>query len=244
MLQLIGLAVTLVALSPGGDEHKPVRIMRTYPVGDLAVWRKGDDGKEFDPSILITMFETIESESWMSSGKGEGELTPFAKNETIVVAQTEEVHQGIAALLEKLRAKNRHVNAVESWKHSRGRITRVYGVSDLVVPWPLERKGTPDFDSLVELIEKTTDGGVWEGDCEINVDSDRYMLVVTHAPAVHDEIEQLMGQLRYGTEQYAKRIESGKCGHCGLGDAPELGKSCKQCRCVRQDPFAVQTSSK
>lgn len=238
MLRFIGLATAALAMLSGdGDSQKATLFLRTYPVGDLAVWKQTDGEEEFSPAILIDLIETIEPDSWMSSGKGDGELQSLPQNKSIVVAQTAEIHDRIGEMLEKMRAQERHEKAVESWRNTRNRITRIYAVSDLVVPWPLEKKGEPDFDSLVDLIKTTTDGGTWQGDCEITVDESRFLLLVTHAKAVHSEIDTLLGQLRDCQDKYATRIEAGKCGHCGLGAAPKSGEFCEKCRIKRCDPF-------
>jgi general secretion pathway protein D len=46
---------------------------------------------------------TIEHDSWMENGTGEGEIMPFPNNLSLVVSQTQAVHEQIADLLEQLR---------------------------------------------------------------------------------------------------------------------------------------------
>jgi general secretion pathway protein D len=62
---------------------------------------KGGNGADFDDLInLIT--STIAPQSWDSAG-GAGSIAPFETNLTLVVSQTQEVHEQIADLLNQLR---------------------------------------------------------------------------------------------------------------------------------------------
>jgi general secretion pathway protein D len=50
---------------------------------------------------LITL--TIDPDSWLQNGEGSGEIQPFFTNLTLVISQTQEVHEKIADLLKQLR---------------------------------------------------------------------------------------------------------------------------------------------
>lgn len=50
---------------------------------------------------LITL--TIDPDSWLQNGDGTGEIQPFYTNLTLVISQTQEVHEKIADLLKQLR---------------------------------------------------------------------------------------------------------------------------------------------
>ncbi|WP_428304654.1 hypothetical protein [Lacipirellula sp.] len=240
MLRVTLAAFSIFALLSGkGVEQEKAHILVTYPVGDLSVWSQKDGKTSFEPSILVSLLKNIEPDSWVASGKGEGEIMAHVWDESLVIAQSKEVHAQISALLDKMRKDASHQGAVESWKSTRHRTTRVYAVSDLVTPWPLDNKGKPDFDSLVDLIKATTGAGQWDAESEITVDETRYLLTVVHAPVVQSEIEDLLGKLREGNEQYASRIDNGKCGHCGLGAAPETGQRCDKCNILRSDPYTA-----
>ena len=237
MLRVALAALSIFALTEGGGEDQGKTLfIRSYPVGDLSVWSRSDD---FNPSVLTALLETVEPDSWASSGKGKGEITPDLEKRLLHVAQTAEVHESIAKKLDKLREDDRKQLEEGSWHSTRDRVTRVYAISDLVTPWPLAKQGQPDFDSLVDLIKGTIDAGQWDVESAIEVDETRYLLTVTHAPVIHTEIKQLLADLRTLNEQYANRIEDGKCGHCGLGTAPTHGERCNKCNIERCDPFTV-----
>ena len=81
-------------------------VVKTYPVADL-VTPVGSNvpsnvALDFDPLIDLIV-STIEHESWMENGGGEGELQPFPSNASLVVSQTQRVHEQIADLLQQLR---------------------------------------------------------------------------------------------------------------------------------------------
>lgn len=57
---------------------------------------------DFD-SLIDLIVSTVEHDSWMENGTGEGEIQPFPTNLSLVVSQTQRVHEQIADLLEQLR---------------------------------------------------------------------------------------------------------------------------------------------
>lgn len=57
---------------------------------------------DFD-SLIDLIVSTVENESWMENGTGEGEIQPFPTNLSLVISQTQRVHEQIADLLEQLR---------------------------------------------------------------------------------------------------------------------------------------------
>jgi general secretion pathway protein D len=57
---------------------------------------------DFD-SLIELITSTIEHDSWQENGTGEGEIQPFPTNLSLVISQTQRVHEQIADLLEQLR---------------------------------------------------------------------------------------------------------------------------------------------
>jgi general secretion pathway protein D len=57
---------------------------------------------DFD-SLIDLIVSTVEHDSWMENGTGEGEIQPFPTNLSLVISQTQRVHEQIADLLEQLR---------------------------------------------------------------------------------------------------------------------------------------------
>ncbi len=62
---------------------------------------KGGNGADFD-SLIELITSTISPTSWTDSG-GTGSIAPFETNLTLVVSQTQEIHEQIADLLNQLR---------------------------------------------------------------------------------------------------------------------------------------------
>ena len=62
---------------------------------------KGGSGADFD-SLIELITSTIAPTTWTDSG-GTGSIAPFETNLTLVVSQTQEVHEQIADLLQQLR---------------------------------------------------------------------------------------------------------------------------------------------
>jgi len=57
---------------------------------------------DFD-SLIDLIVSTVEHDSWMENGTGEGEIQPFPTNLSLVISQTQRVHEQVADLLEQLR---------------------------------------------------------------------------------------------------------------------------------------------
>ena len=62
----------------------------------------GAASADFD-SLIDLIVSTVEHDTWMENGTGEGEIQPFPTNLSLVISQTQPVHEKIADLLEQLR---------------------------------------------------------------------------------------------------------------------------------------------
>ncbi len=62
----------------------------------------GAASADFD-SLIDLIVSTVEFDTWMENGTGEGEIRPFPTNLSLVVSQTQSVHEKVADLLEQLR---------------------------------------------------------------------------------------------------------------------------------------------
>jgi len=62
----------------------------------------GAASADFD-SLIDLIISTVEHDSWMENGTGEGEIQPFYTNLSLVISQTQRVHEKVADLLEQLR---------------------------------------------------------------------------------------------------------------------------------------------
>ena len=91
----------------------------TYPVSDLVTSitnhsKLDSEAATVDSAPLIGLItSTVEHESWMINGAGEGEIQFFPQNSSLIIAQTKLVHEQVADLLEQLRQRNVAVKANE-----------------------------------------------------------------------------------------------------------------------------------
>ncbi len=77
----------------------------TYPAFDLPVFRPGNPRENFDPSLLIALMkEAVDPPSWKT---GDGAVTAFPDNLSLVITQTEANHAKIARLLDSARKSSR-----------------------------------------------------------------------------------------------------------------------------------------
>jgi hypothetical protein len=98
---LIKDGVLLITTPEKADEEL---ITRTYPVADLVLPPGAPEGTAPDFDALIDLItSTIRPTSWEDVG-GPGSVRPFGNKLSIVLSQTQEVHEEIADLLDQLRA--------------------------------------------------------------------------------------------------------------------------------------------
>jgi general secretion pathway protein D len=79
--------------APGGS---------SVPIGGGPGGLGGAANADFD-SLIDLIVSTVEYDTWMENGSGEGEIQPFPTNLSLVVSQTQRVHEQIVDLLEQLR---------------------------------------------------------------------------------------------------------------------------------------------
>ena len=82
----------------GGGGGQPTSTPLSSGPGGLG----GAAQADFD-SLIDLIVSTVEHDSWMENGTGEGEIQPFPTNLSLVISQTQRVHEQIADLLEQLR---------------------------------------------------------------------------------------------------------------------------------------------
>lgn len=94
--------------------------IKSYSVGDLVVpigldptTAAGRSAADFDPLIDLIL-TSIEHDSWLTNGIGEGEIQPYPSNLYLAIAQTERVHAQIGQHLEQLRSLSGEIQPA-SW---------------------------------------------------------------------------------------------------------------------------------
>lgn len=89
----------------------------TYPVADLIASTPSQvlqkPASDFDPLIDLIV-STVEHDSWMENGAGEGEIQPFPSNGSLMISQTRRVHKQISDLLEQLRRLGGEIDAKQA----------------------------------------------------------------------------------------------------------------------------------
>jgi general secretion pathway protein D len=74
----------------------------SIPIGSGPGGMGGGANADFD-SLIDLIVSTVASETWAENGGGEAEIRPFPTNLSLVISQTQAVHEQIADLLEQLR---------------------------------------------------------------------------------------------------------------------------------------------
>ncbi len=94
----------LITTPEEADNHLETTI---YPVGDLVLPPNSTAETQPDFDSLMEVIKTTVKPATWDNNEGPGSIVPFENNLSITVAQTQEVHEEIARLLEKLRAVSR-----------------------------------------------------------------------------------------------------------------------------------------
>jgi len=74
----------------------------TVPIGAGPGGMGAGANADFD-SLIDLIVSTVSTETWAENGGGEAEIRPFPTNLSLVISQTQSVHEEIADLLEQLR---------------------------------------------------------------------------------------------------------------------------------------------
>jgi hypothetical protein len=127
-----------------------------YPVGDLVtpVMAPPEEGStpaavDFD-RLIDLIVSTIEHESWMENGTGEGEIQPFPSNLCLIISQRKRVHQQVADLLEQLRRLNEDIQAKEVVPYLQSCAAYGKDASQAFRKLPAGAKGTAAADRLFD----------------------------------------------------------------------------------------------
>ena len=146
-----------------------------------------DDRYGLDADTLIELVSsTISPDTWVDVG-GQGSLQLFPYSLDLVLAQTRDVHEQVARLLDRLRRLPPEIGA-----KSGARLATI-APSRLDGPW------NADFDTLIELITATISPSFWDdvgGQGSIKGELSRMALVVSQMPEIQDKVVELLTMLR------------------------------------------------
>ncbi len=153
--------------------------------GGPAMGPSGGTMIDFDSAIdLITT--TIRPTAWDAVG-GPASIAVFQPTLDFVVAATDDVHDEIAALLDRLRRMRPDPEMLKDFRPAEIRADGVQG------------RDRFDFDSLVDIITSIIEPTTWDevgGPGSIAVDEVRAALIVSQTDEVHDQVWGLLTQLR------------------------------------------------
>jgi hypothetical protein len=168
-------------VSSDGDDSDPVT-----PAASAAPSGGGGAAlADFDSPIdLIT--STIRPTSWDSAG-GPGSIGPFEPTLDLVFLQTDEAHEEVADLLQRLRRLPPAIDARSTFRTAEVR------------PATTHDQAARYLDDLIALITSTVRPTTWDsagGPGSIAPEGPRLALVTSATAEVHDEISCLLTQLR------------------------------------------------
>jgi hypothetical protein len=158
-----------------------------YRVDDLL---DGDDGT--CERLIDVIVASVEQESWMENGTGEGEALSFPPG-MIVIAQTRRVHAEVERLLDHMRTAKQGIVAdtAEAQAAASTRpVTRSINLNDKVIADSDEAR-----HALHDALQKSVD---WQREIE-GVDRDEFFLfvlpnrvLVRHVPEVVSQVAQVV----------------------------------------------------
>jgi hypothetical protein len=110
MLRELGLTYVVqneVLLITTPEEAENRLETKTYPIGDLVLPAGASKDEEADFDSLIDLIKsTVKPTTWDDVG-GPGSIAPFENGLSLVISQTQEVHEEVQAVLEQMRKATR-----------------------------------------------------------------------------------------------------------------------------------------
>ena len=168
---------------------------RVYRIDDLVVDDQSDASWGYDADfdqLIDVIIATVDHESWMENGTGEGEIQPFAPG-MLVVTQTRFTHSRVAALLELLRETKREINADSTGDRqeaSRRPVTRSIKLDDEVIASCAQVRETIR-NALLNSVDWSRDVEGAEAD-ELFLQVLPNRVLVRHTPQVVRQVERMV----------------------------------------------------
>ena len=176
-----------------------------YPVLDLLSLSGAAtlyDIAEKQETLRDAIYGAVEPNSWDSVG-GEAEIQPYAPRGALVIDQSFEAHQQIAALLAKMRAAQKAQPPASTVARETGETHLTIGYELIYAEATLSEKGEPirpapehiDTRSLATVVQETIDPESWRKTPGVSIHALPDRLLVRHEKRVQREIEFLLHQL-------------------------------------------------
>jgi len=184
-----------------------------YPLLDLIEPAAAAGFPPLDPEEIVeTITAAVEPESWDERG-GPGTMRFYPPCGALVVCQTDDVHQKLSALLDKMRKRRQGPKGAgpewkESVKDGAGKIADLPASEEIVVIYHLGILGPrpfgvpvantvptqPDLNELKKSIVESTGSNRWpEKTTSIRCVGNQ--LIIRQTEAVHEKIERLLSEL-------------------------------------------------
>jgi len=159
-----------------------------YSVRDLVQLHSADpksDDLDFD-SLIQVITTTIEPDSWDVVG-GPGGIDSLLPAPTLVISQTQDVHEQISKLLGRLQAAKRHEETRQEKVLDPDKITlRAYH---------LFSGGVVDPAAVIKIILRDTDDEIWSDQKKTFIEPLGQAIVLKHNAPAHARIRELLKEL-------------------------------------------------
>lgn len=187
----------LITTTEEAEYHMDVRI---YPVRDIlaASATRLDDEPADIADLIDVLTSTVHVESWDEAG-GPGAIEGIAAHGALFVAQTEEIHEAIAQLLESLRRSQR-----EAAKESKA---APVDASDKELPtnkqdkklylkvYRLDVSGAEQSKKLADIVRELVEPHSWKSDEPYYLRSLSGALIIRQTAPAHRKIHRLLREL-------------------------------------------------
>ncbi|WP_428307807.1 hypothetical protein [Lacipirellula sp.] len=182
---------------------------------EVVVYRVDDllDGDEATCERLIEVIvASVEHESWMENGTGEGEALSFPPG-MIVISQTQRVHTGVSRLLDHMRTAKQGIiadGAGASATASTQPVTRSINLNDKVLADSEEARS-----AIRDAVKKSVN---WQTEAE-GVDRDEFFLYVLPNRVLVRHVPEVVSQVARVVRRVSPLAETavGNYGNSGLG---------------------------
>lgn len=141
-------------------------------------------------SVIETITTTIEPQSWDDVG-GPGSIAPIEPIASLVVSQTQDVHDKIAELLTNLRnSRQEQANAPQ-----RKPTPREAAEAPRLVIYHVSGTPQPSVQELAKVIRELIEPESWKDSNSAYIGALHRSIVVRHRAAVHEQVRQLLEHL-------------------------------------------------
>jgi hypothetical protein len=196
---------------------------RVYRVDDLVVDDRFAAASERDAGfdqLRDVIVSTVEHESWMENGTGEGEIEHFQPG-MIVISQTRRVHDQIETLLQRLRTAKAEIDADAADEQSEAAnqpVTRSVSLNDEAIADCQKTR-----DTIREALQKSVN---WQSEVEGVENEELFLYVlpnrvlVRHVPDIVRQVENVVREIVPAALPAAKAVSTSGGGSGCIGGSP------------------------